>query len=158
MKQPNSPHVDFTKGEGQRKRNKERGQNQEEGEGEKYETTHGPYQRRATANRWMELSGDGRTRASCSKYIRELGLIGDTVTTLPKNSLARMTTARFLLFSVSPPHLHRFTRGLTSPPPCLRCPRLVALSFVLRCPAATDFRHPPSNGRPPLWTDVARGL
>jgi len=49
-------------------------------------------------NRWMELFGDNRTRAACLKYIRELGLIGYTVTKSPKNSLARMTTAHFLLF------------------------------------------------------------
>lgn len=90
--------------------------------------------------------GDNRTRAACLKYIRELGLIGYTVTKSPKNSLARMTTAHFLLFSVSPPHLH-LTWILTS--------RFVALSFVLR-PLATDFRHPPSNGRPPLRNRVAR--
>jgi len=54
----------------------------------------------------MELFEDNRTRAACLKYIRELGLIGYTVTKSPKNSLARMTTTHFLLFSVSPPHLH----------------------------------------------------
>lgn len=64
----------------------------------------------------------------------------------PKNSLARMTTAHFLPFSASPSHLH-LTRTLTF--------RFVALSFVLR-PLPTDFRHPPSNGCPPLRTRVAR--
>lgn len=139
-KQLNSSHVDFTKGK--RKREKERG----ESESQKYEPTYGPYQRWASANHWMELFGDNRTRAACLKYIRELGLIGYTVTKSSKNSLARMTTAHFLLFSVSAPHLH-LTRVLTS--------RFVALSFVLR-PLPTDFRHPPSNGRPPLRNRVAR--
>lgn len=86
------------------------------------------------------------TRAACLKYIRELGLIGCTVTKSPKNSLARMTTAHFFLFSASSSHLH-LTRVLTS--------RFIALSFVLR-PLPTDFRHPPSNGRPPLRNRVAR--
>lgn len=117
-----------------------------ESRSEKYELTYGLYQRWASANRWMELFEDNRTRAACLKYIRELGLIEYTVMKSSKNSLARMTTAHFLLFSVSPPHLH-LTRVLIS--------RFVALSFVLR-PLPTDFRHPPSNGRPPLRNRVTR--
>lgn len=50
-KQPNSPHIDFTKGK--RKREKER----RECGNEKYELTYGWYQKWASANRRMELFG-----------------------------------------------------------------------------------------------------
>lgn len=59
----------------------------------------------------------------CPKFIREFGPHPIPLPTLPKNSLARMTPAHFLFFSVSPPHLHRSTRSLTSIQP-----------FVLRPP------------------------
>lgn len=74
---------------------------------------------RASANRWMELFGDNRTRAACLKYIRELGLIGCTVTKSPKNSLARMTTAHFFFFR---PLLLTYIALGSSPPVSSLCP------------------------------------
>jgi len=115
--------------------------------------------------RRMELFGDDRTRARWPRYIRELGPIGDPVTTLPKNSLARMTTAHFLLlffdFSVAlPPPLSLSLSLSLSSSPSLPFTLFLSLSLSLSLslallltyivPPGIPRHHPPLGpARPP---------
>lgn len=78
-KQPNSPHVDFMQGRGQRKRDREREREKKRGREEEDPEVRST-RSVSEASLGESLHEAIRTRASCPKCIRELGLIGYTVT------------------------------------------------------------------------------